>query len=455
MRPDLGQKAAMPTNAFDLQITARPETVAALDEFSNEFLGYGKNLGALFPAADADPGAPLIQAYAAALHRALEAVEGWRAADPYAGRAHENAHLASPGERRVIEAFDIWAQGDPMRAAMRLLDHVRAEPKDILAAKWGQYLAFNVGDAGLMLALARAIMPAHDDTAEAYGMLAFGLEQTHRLDEAEAMGREALKRNRADAWAQHAVAHVMETQGRVDEGIGFLRAHSGAWADRSVFMREHNWWHLALFHMDQDEPQEALSIYDAHLWGEWPEFAQEQIGAISALWRMELRGVDVGARWRAISQKVAARGPEHIWPFHDMHYVHALARSGETRALDRLLASMEKYATYDAPEPLREIWGRIALPLARGIAAHATGRHSEAARLIGPLVPHLSAIGGSHAQRDVFVQAWLDSAIKAGEKSAAADMLEKRLAVRPNIRSTHRLLTLCRISGFPSDLRLA
>jgi hypothetical protein len=71
------------------------------------------------------------------------------------------------------------------------------------------------------------------------------------------------------------------------------------------------------------------------------------------------------------------------------------------------------------------------------------------------LVPHLSAIGGSHAQRDVFVQAWLDSAIEAGEKSAAADMLEKRLAVRPNIRSTHRLLTLCSISGFPSDLRLA
>ncbi len=55
-------------------------------------------------------------------------------------------------------------------------------------------------------------------------MVAFGLEQCHQLLEAETMAREATAMNRHDPWAHHAVAHVMETQGRVNEAIATAKA---------------------------------------------------------------------------------------------------------------------------------------------------------------------------------------------------------------------------------------
>ena len=42
------------------------------------------------------------------------------------------------------------------------------------------------------------------------GMLAFGLEECGEYAKAEAAGQEALRLNRQDAWATHALAHVYE-----------------------------------------------------------------------------------------------------------------------------------------------------------------------------------------------------------------------------------------------------
>jgi tetratricopeptide (TPR) repeat protein len=145
-------------------------------------------------------------------------------------------------------------------------------------------------------------------------MLAFAHEQSGDIARAEDAARRALSLNAADPWAHHALAHVMEAQGRIDEGVAFLTERAPMWKDRSIFVREHNHWHLALMHLDRDEPARALDIFDKHLWGEWPDFAQEQIGAISALWRLELRGLDVADRWRPVVDKVVARWHEHILP---------------------------------------------------------------------------------------------------------------------------------------------
>lgn len=431
----------MNKDTFDQAVTASSAaTIAQLDAFGAGWLSYGTNLPVLLAAADADPAAPLAQAYAAALHMALEAQAGVEAAKPYlarsvAGRPHANAR-----EQSIIDAVALWAQGSPHAAARHLLSHVQMHQSDVVAAKWGQYLAFNVGDAALMLGIAEAVLDAHANLPQVHGMHAFGLEQCHRLEEAEDAGRRALALDRGDAWAQHAVAHVMETQGRVDEGVDFLRAHCDTWASRSIFMREHNWWHMALFYLDREEPKAALDVFDKRLWGEWREFAQEQIGAVSSLWRLELRGTDVGSRWRDVAAKIAERGPEHIWPFHEMHYVYGLARGGEDQALRSHLQSLDAYARSGAPQESRRVWSEIAAPLARGLVAHAHGRMSQAADFIEPLIPHLSAIGGSHAQRDIFVQTWIDAALKSGAGWSVRSALERRLRDRPNVPFTRRLL---------------
>jgi hypothetical protein len=235
----------------------------------------------------------------------------------------------------------------------------------------------------------------------------------------------------------------METQSRIDEGITFLSDHAHCWAERSIFVREHNFWHLALLHLDRDEPAHALEILDRHLWGEWPEFAQEQIGAISALWRLELRGVDVGERWRPVVAKVVERWHEHILPFHDLHFVYALARGGRTNETREFLASMTRHGEGDTSG----VWDSIAIPCANALVAYANGRHAQAAELIGAALPRLHLIGGSHVQRDVFVQTWIDAALRAGHHTAVADVLHRRAEAKPAVPEAQRLLQRIRAAA--------
>ena len=423
------------THGFALT-TARPETAAAYDTYAADWIGHGSKVRSIFAAADAHPDCAVVNAHAAAVQMALEAAPGFRKARLYLTRARKAARDTTKREQDFIKTVHTWWRGDN-RAALKGLRAIIAEhPADIVSAKWAQYMAFNMGDSHAMLDIAQTILPAHRSTAEAWAMLAFGLEQTHALDAAEEAARRALALKRSDPWAQHAIAHVMDTQGRVDEGVTFLTDYAHTWHDRSIFIREHNYWHLALFHLDRDEPARALKIFDEHLWGEWPEFAQEQIGAISSLWRMEMRGVDVGDRWKPVVTKVVERWHEHILPFHDLHFVYALARGQRPREAQEFLASMMRHGEKDATG----IWDSIAIPCAKGLIAYAERRFADTAEHIRPLLPRLHLIGGSHAQRDVFVQAWIDAALKAGNHSAAAEVVTLRAKARPTVKESQRLL---------------
>ncbi len=122
-----------------------------------------------------------------------------------------------------------------------------------LALQWAQLWDFYRGDAaGLRLRPARAL-PEWDtgDPLHAYvlGLYAFGLEESNLYPQAEEAGREALRRNARVPWAVHAVAHVMEMQGRFEEGSAWLRQHQPNWAEGNGFAG-HLWWHKALFRLE-------------------------------------------------------------------------------------------------------------------------------------------------------------------------------------------------------------
>lgn len=425
---------------------ASEEAVAAMDDYAAEFLGYGPGLGRLPAVAEAHPNCLSLQAHAAAVHMALEAASGFRAARPFLARARAVAGTGTARERAFLDGVEAWARGDIGRAARLFTGIAQRWPSDLIAAKWAQYHAFNKGDTGLMAEAAEAILLPGDERPFVWGIQAFVKEQLHDIRGAEEAARRAIAIRPDDAWAHHALAHVMETEGRLDEGIAFLNANAAYWADRGVFIREHNYWHLGLFHLDKDEPDKVLDIYDRRLWGEWPEFAQEQIGAISALWRLELRGVDVGDRWRPVAAKVAERELEHVLPFHDLHYVYALARGGEAARLADMLASMAARAA--APGPEQTVWRDVALPAAKALAALGQGQHGAGAHQLAPLLARMQQIGGSHAQRDLFHQAHIDALVRAGEGKAAIGLIDKRVQSRPAASALRRLLTWAREAAF-------
>ena len=99
------------------------------------------------------------------------------------------------------------------------------------------------------------------------GMYAFGLEECGEYGRAEDMGRAAIDAEPRDAWAHHAVAHVMEMQGRAQDGIGWMLAREPHWSGDDNFFKVHNWWHKALFHLDIGQTQEALKLYDGPVRG--------------------------------------------------------------------------------------------------------------------------------------------------------------------------------------------
>lgn len=433
---------AMTIDAHDNALTTlSDEATRVFDAYVEQHLNYGPDLGIIFDAIRHDPEDPYLNAQGAVVHMALEAAEGFRAARPFLDRAAPGltAGRVTSRERDFIEAAFAFAEADSHLAADILTATARRYPTDVSAAKWAQYHHFNLGQAEGMLAAAEAVLPALEGRPFVHGMHAFALEQMGDFVGAEAEGRRAIEIEREDPWAHHAVAHVMEMQGRVEEGEAFMRALSPIWDKAGIFIREHNWWHIALFLLDQERFDEALAIYDERLWGEWPEFGQEQIGAISALWRMELRGVDVGSRWESVGAKVAEREFEHVQPFHDLHYIYALTRSGETVRAKDFLTSLRANAEI-RQNGSRAIWAGTGLPLAEALNAYGEGRFEEAFEAIDPLIPRLQLIGGSHAQRDLFVQSWIDLMVKTGRMSAAREALEKRIEARPEVISTRHQL---------------
>jgi hypothetical protein len=230
----------------------------------------------------------------------------------------------------------------------------------------------------------------------------------------------------------------MLTQGRIDEGARFLEDAAATWGELNSFMATHNWWHLGLFYLSQGRGEAVLRAYDEHCWAGDPDYSQDQVGAVSLLARAELAGIDVGARWEGVAERIAARGLDVEQPFLALQYLYALCRARRVEA-PALLAAIRRQAV-SAPEFARAAWADVAAPAAEGIAAYLAGQPAAAVRDLGRALPRLAEIGGSHAQRDLFEQIWLGALVADGRWGEAQQVLERRRAFDPDGAPLNRLL---------------
>ena len=123
----------------------------------------------------------------------------------------------------MVGAARVLVDGD-WTGACKAFDRVLVEyPRDVLALQTAHLFDFYRGDSlNLRNRIAR-VLPAWNRNVPGYsyvlGMYAFGLEECNQYDEAECTARNALEIEPKDGWAVHAGTHVMEMQGRIDEGI--------------------------------------------------------------------------------------------------------------------------------------------------------------------------------------------------------------------------------------------
>ena len=97
---------------------------------------------------------------------------------------------------------------------------------------------------------------------------------------------------------------------------------------------------------------------------------------------------------------------------------------GRDEAVSNMVASLKTQAL-STTDP---VWRSI-LPLAAdGLVAHARGRHGSAADSLGRVRRRLVMLGGSHTQRDLFEQIWLDSLCRATPSAALPAVREVQRA---------------------------
>ncbi len=424
----------MLTDSQELAVTTDSlETVSAINEFFEQLLSVGNEAQVILKAVEASSTCAIANAHAAAFYLFSGTSDAVTQATQYLNVAQ--AHLKRTNEREelYIAGIDAWLKRDIQSA---IADHeaiLEAFPRDLVSLHICQYHYRNSGDSQGMLRIAEKVFPANRDSPYMYGMLAFGLEECHKLSAAEEAGRRATQMKRDNRWAHHAVAHVLETQGRLSEGIAWMESVCDTWENSNPAFYSHLWWHTALYHLDAEDISKVLEIYDTRIWGRArKDNAREQINAISLLLRLELRGVDVGDRFLEVADYLQPRLHEHTLGFTDLHYIYALVRGGKDDWAAEMLESMQVY-TQTALPYIQSTWLEVVLPAARGMIAHAQGNMQKVIDELGSVLPRLQETGGSHAQRDLFEQVYLDALIHAKENSKALSLLEKRHAKRTQI----------------------
>lgn len=394
-----------------IPLTTRSGVAAeALEAAVMALLGQKAAAGERLAAAlAADP--MLVAGHAMAGFAQMIAARGDLAAEARRSLARERAALqargGTPRERALVQALAAWAEGGDMeRAAAGLEAIVQEQPRDVLALRLAHGIRFMLGDAPAMRDAIEQALPHWDASlpghAHLLGCHAFALEETGEPERAEAVGRRAVAMEPSDLWGAHAVAHAMGAQGRMREGLAWLRWLEPHLAGGSNFVR-HVHWHRALFHLALGENDAALALHDEKVWDTPGDDVRDLMNAASLLWRLEAAGVTVAAwRWEGLADAAARRVGEHAWAFADLHLVLCLAGAGRREALARMLASLAARAGTEADSQAR-VHAAVGLAAARGVAAAVAGDPAEGARLLDAALPRLHETGGSHAQRALFV----------------------------------------------------
>ena len=334
---------------------------------------------------------------------------------------------ANPRERLHQEALRAWiAQDLPARAAA--WEQILVEwPLDLLAFRQHTGTLFWTGDKRHQAEVSAGVAGHWSPGTPGYGHFlsahAFAMEEVGLYAVAERCARGALAAQPQDLWALHGLAHVLEMQGRTDEGIELLDDAAGFLNQYNLF-RGHLWWHLSLFKLSQSRFDEVLDLFDREVYPQSSTFYLDVQNGASLLARLEFQGVDVGlARWERLAQGSLPNATQSTIWFTSMHHVMALTRSGRVSAVRSTFDYLGSAGT-------RSAQAALAHQLTSAAAAFYQDEPREALEGMLAVRQRQGELGASHAQQDLYNQIMVMAALQLGDLPRVRQLLKARLSTR-------------------------
>ena len=365
---------------------------------------------------------------------------------PGARRAAEQAVQLSAGisreERQAARIIHAFTHGQGTEAIALTHEHLADFPTDTLAMRVAQRLymlgCFGAGVPDFpnhLMAMMRQVAPANGDDWAFLGQYSFAHHETNQPVKAMELATRSLDGNPQNAVACHSVTHSYFEQGDAANGGRWLADWLDGF-DRRAAYNVHLSWHLALFELAQGRYGPALDLYETHI---RPSVQARNLSnladAASLMWRLQVYSdAPPGKPWDEVSEMAAPAADTPGAAFRDCHAALAFAGAGDAEATQRLVARLT-----DQGDKGDDLSREMTLPIARAAAAFVAGDYAAAADLMAPTYPMLARIGGSHAQREVFEDTYLETCIRAGRYDDARTMLDERLSRRSSVRDTYWL----------------
>ena len=250
------------------------------------------------------------------------------------------------------------------------------------------------------------------------GMHAFGLEEMGDYAAAEKSGRQAVEIEARDSWAQHAVAHVMEMQGRQKEGIAWMEGNTDGWSRENFLADPQLVAPRALSPRTRRHRQGAGAVRRPDLRQQLAGLILELIDASAMLWRLHLRGIDVGDRWDTVADAWEPVADAGIYAFNDAHAMMAFVGAGRRASAQRVIEAQTAAMMAESADNAA-FTREVGHPVALAIQNFGDGNYAETVRQLRGVRNIAHRFGGSHAQRDVLDLTMIEAAFRAGQHALA------------------------------------
>lgn len=344
-----------------------------------------------------------------------------------AAEARESAFLghrlsarATPREHRHTHIAALVAEGKGTEALPLVYEHAREYPRDAMPISYalGVYGLLGFGGyqdfAERQCRLLAQVAPEWDDDWWFLASYGWALVEIGEWNTGTAMLDRALELKPDNANAVHGRAHAYYECGDLRGGEAFLKQCLPRFA-RTHPLHGHLSWHAALFALQRGDVDEAAAIYRDAIGpaasNALPMFTL--IDSASFLWRSFMQGRAHRAEASELANFIARHQPTAGLPFVNAHMAMACAVLGDSGAAATLIEQVEQRLTEG-----KQASGDVVLHICDAIAILAE-HPAKAANILETVAPDLPRLGGSNAQRDVFLDTLAYAHLSAGNPNAA------------------------------------